>query len=79
MRLDVSGAILVFAGICLILLVTNIAVKLGTDMLGWLIMLLLGVGFFIGWLMIISGANNINAVRKDKKARKPKDRNVERA
>lgn len=64
MRMDVSGTILMLVGALVEVVTAWFAAGRA-----WWVLLIAGFVFFLGWVFIISGMNNLQEVRKDKKAR----------
>ena len=64
MRMDVSGSILMLVGV-----IANVVTAWFAAERAWWVLLIAGLVFFLGWVFIISGLNNLGEVRKDKKAR----------
>jgi len=64
MRMDVSGSILMLVGV-----ITNVVTAWFAAGRAWWVLLIASFVFFLGWVFIISGLNNLGEVRKDKKAR----------
>lgn len=64
MRMDVSGTILMLVGALVEIVTAWFAAGRA-----WWVLLIAGFVFFLGWVFIISGLNNLGEVRKDKKSR----------